>query len=183
MTSRGFDALERALNTRGESGPEVYVHVGEGGALDKEVLRIGKAKYGVIDRWINQGWGHQSTFLWSTGEEKRYARYAEKYPNYLAFFASLSDIDTQLHILSCPEGSMNQSEKSLITYFYPVWESYKKTIKTYLEKNPETWQKIAKYGGAREIVKSQRSGEAPFSERMPDALDFTDQTKRKWTGY
>jgi len=183
MTSRGFEALGHELRSPDKSGPEVYVHVVDGGALDRQVLRIGKAKHGVIDRWIKQGWGHRSTFLWAIGGDQRYGRYAEKYPNYLAFFASLSGIDTKLHILSCSDNTMNECERSLITYFCPVWESYKDVIKKYLEKNPEARQHISKYGGAKETIEGQRNSEVPLGRRVPDALDFAENTKRRWDAF
>jgi hypothetical protein len=181
MTPSGFDAFSRKITASNKKKTQVYVHVCDEGVLNHKVLRIGKAKNGVIDRWINQSWGHGNTFLWSIGETKRYARYADQYPNYLAFFACLTGLKTKLHIRSCkPTESMNQIEKNMIRYFNPIWESYKKSVKRYFEQNPETKQSVAEYGGAKRAIISQRNGKPLFSPPIPDVLDFSDTTSRQW---
>jgi hypothetical protein len=181
MTPNGFEDFRCKIESLNQKIAQVYVHVCDEGILNHEVLRIGKAKNGVIDRWIKQSWGHGNTFLWSIGESKRYDSYADKYPNYLAFFANLTGLNTKLHILSCESiESMNQIEKDMIKYFCPIWESYKKSIKRYFNQNPEIKQPIAKYGGAKRAIISQRNGEPSFSQFIPDVSDFSGTTARKW---
>ena len=181
MTSQGFDNLKYELESINQRAPQIYVHVCAEGTLKNEVLRIGKAKYGVIDRWIKQGWGHGNTFLWSIGKSKHYASHADKYPNYLAFFACLKGLETKLHVLSCESiESMNQIEKDMIKYFHPIWESYKKSIKQYFKQNPEIKQPISKYGGAERAIISQRNGVSSLSQFIPDVSNFNGSTARKW---
>ena len=115
MTPKGFFTLEHNLESSKQEGPQIYVHKGLEGPLKNKILRVGKAKKGAIDRWINQTWGHRNTFLWSIGESRRYASYAKKYPNYLLFFAGLFELRTKLYVFSCQSiEAMNRNEKNLI---------------------------------------------------------------------
>ena len=181
MTPVGFEKLENELSTLGNPGPQVYVHVFHGGYRDQEIIRIGKAKHGVIDRWINQGWGHKSTFMWSIGEEKRYASYAERYPNYLAFFAGLSGVNTELNVLSCELDRMNKLEKYLIQQYYPLWESYKRSIKPYLDQNPMTRKRLSEYGGAFNLIEDQRKSETSTArQQLIDVLGIRNKSHQKW---
>ena len=76
LTPEGFDKFKHEINSLNQKVAQVYVHVCDEGPLNHEVLRIGKAKHGVIDRWVKQSWGHGNTFLWSIGESERYESYA-----------------------------------------------------------------------------------------------------------
>ena len=161
MTPSGFDNFRREIMASNHKKAQVYVHVCDEGILNQKVLRIGKARNGVIDRWVNQSWGHGNTFLWPLGETKHYESYADKYPNYLIFFACLIGLKTKLHVISCEStGSMNQIEKDMIQSLGPIWERYKKSIRWYFERNPETKQPIAEWGGAKKAILSQRNGES-----------------------
>lgn len=182
MTPSGFDQFKQELVFLNQKKPQVYVHVCNEGILNNEVLRIGKAKNGVIDRWIKQSWGHGNTFLWSIGESERYASYAARYPNYLAFFASLTGLNTKLYVLTCESTeSMNQTEKDLIKYFHPIWESYKKTIRNYFLQYPESKLPISNYGGARKEILRQRNETPPLSlAAIPDVTNSSGTATRKW---
>jgi hypothetical protein len=173
MTPNGFEDFRFKIMFLNKKMAQVYVHVGDEGILNHKVLRIGKAKHGVIDRWVEQSWGHRNTFLWSIGKSKKFAHHADRYPNYLLFFACLTGLNTKLHILPCEsEESMKRIEKEMIKHRDPIWERYKKQIKEYFDQNPENIQPIAKYGGALRAIISQRNGEPLLSPNIPDVFDF-----------
>ena len=182
MNEKGFSNLNDYLAGQGGNKPQVYVHVLNEDKQSGNVLRIGKAKNGVIDRWIKQSWGHQSTFLWSIGSDKRYASYALRYPNYLAFFASLSEKRTRLYFLSCELDEMNRIEKELIHHFFPVWESYKKTIKKYLLQNPTTRENLSEYGRALDIIETCRTYHSEYPQSILDATNNSYRSKLMWAG-
>jgi len=181
MTASGFVTFKHEITSLNQNDPQVYIHVCNEGILKNEVLRIGKAKKGVIDRWIKQSWGHGNTFLWSIGESESYASYADSYPNYLAFFAGLTELNTKLYVLTCESTeSMDQIEKDMIKHFNPIWENYKKTIKSYFKQNPDIKQTIAKYGGARKAIIRQRNEGSSPSLTIPDVTKFSGKAARKW---
>ena len=90
MTKSGFHNFTNEVISANERKPQIYIHVCVDEILQNEVLRIGTATNGIIERWIKSGSGHGSTFLWSIGESQKYKSYAKDYSNYLIFFAELN---------------------------------------------------------------------------------------------
>ena len=177
MTKSGFSNFSDEIISLNQIKPQVYVHVCVDNILHNEVLRIGKAANGIVDRWINNNSGHGSTFLWSIGESKQYKSHAKRYPNYLIFFAGLTELNTKLYIFTCvSKEEMNDIEKELIRYFNPVWEKYKKSIKDYFQMNPNIQEQIIPCGGALKTIDNQRK--KPFSDNknIPDTINFHSNT-------
>jgi hypothetical protein len=183
MTRQGFAALKIAL--KDEVGkPQVYVHIGNEGPLQNQVLRIGTGKNGTRTRWYATS-GHEATFLWSIGESDRYKNYAFKYPDYLAFFAGLSGLDTKLCVITCDTpDKMLELEKGMIkknqpNTYYPVWEAYRDEInKRYFGVHPQYRSQFSDYGGALNLLDQQRNDLNPLDVPVPDVLDF--HSGRKW---
>jgi hypothetical protein len=181
MTPKGFSILKHNFETSIQKAPQVYVHKGLDGPLKNKILRVGKAKKGAIDRWFNQTWGHSSTFLWSIGESRRYASYAKKYPNYLLFFAGLFELRTKLYVFSCQSiEDMNQIEKIIIHNFCPVWESYKKNIKSYFTYNPVMKENASKYGIAKSLISNQRKENMILLQGIPDVIQYSFIEQKEW---
>lgn len=169
MTEFGFSIF--AKNISNQIKPQVYIHVSVDEKFPNQVLRIGKAKNGIMERWINGNFGHKNTFLWSIGKLDKYKRYASQYPNYLIFFAGLLGIKTELHVFDCnTEESMRKQKKELIEEYSPIWENYafKKNIK-FQQKYKTYLDDISKYGGALEIITTQRNNR---DNNFPDVLTF-----------
>ncbi len=171
MTKSGFDNFSNEIISLNEVRPQVYVHVSIDKILQNEVLRIGSAKNGIIQRWISGTNGHGSTFLYSIGESERYKNEAIKYQNYLIFFAELKDLNTKLYILNCEtDESMKNTEKELIKYFNPIWEQFKKPIKDYLKINQNIKESATPCGGAIQIINKD------FND-IPNIINFKSNTK------
>ena len=138
MTEQGFKHLGNEISILNQIKPQVYIHVCEEGVLKNKVLRIGKAESGIYQRWVKAKNGHRATFLWATGDSEMLGhKNAERYPEYLLFFASLSGLKTKIYALTCQadfKGKMTAraSEKALIGYFSPMWEDLKICTKTLL---------------------------------------------------
>ena len=172
MTKQGFDSFNDKIASLDESKTQIYVHVSIDTILQNEVLRIGSAKNGVVERWIKGTNGHGSTFLYSIGESERYKNSARKYQNYLIFFAELKGLNTKLYVLDCETTeSMKNIEKELIKYFNPIWEQFKKPIKIYLEENQNIKESASLCGGAIKIINKNFSN-------IPNILHFTSH--KKW---
>ena len=171
MTKVGFDNFKDNVISVNERKPQVYVHISIDEILQNEVLRIGTATNGIIDRWIKSASGHGSTFLWSIGESQKYKSYAKDYPNYLIFFAELKNINTKLYILNCEtKESMLNVEKELIKYFNPIWEQFKKQIRNYFKINQDMKKLAIPCGGAIEIINKD------FND-IPNIINFKSNTK------
>lgn len=99
MTVDGFEQVSNAMKIANKNNPQVYIHVGDQGAIENQVLRIGKAESGAYLRWMSSTNGHKNTFYWSIGESEKYKiSNAENFANYLLFFASLVNLMTKLFI-------------------------------------------------------------------------------------
>ena len=172
MTKSGFDNFTNEVISFNERKPQVYVHVSIDKILQNEVLRIGSAKNGIIQRWIKGTNGHGSTFLYSIGESERYKNEANRYPNYLIFFAELKNLNTKLYILNCEtDKSMKNIETELLEYFNPIWEQFKKPIKDYLKINPNIRESVIPCGGAIQIINKDFNN-------IPNIINF--KSTRKW---
>ncbi len=181
MTEDGFETFRNEVSALNEISPQVYIHVSDDDVLKNKVLRIGKAKNGVIDRWINQSSGHGSTFLWSIGKSIRYASYAKRYPNYLTFFAGLFELNTKLYVLNCESiEDMNQVEKDMIQHFSPLWENYKKPIRDYFNIHPAIKELMSTYGGAQNEIMRQRNNVSTSTELIPDVITFNNIDTKTW---
>jgi hypothetical protein len=171
MTKQGFDNFSDKIISLNESRAQIYVHVSIGTILPNEVLRIGSAKNGIVERWVKGTNGHGSTFLYSIGESERYKNSARKYQNYLIFFAELKGLNTKLCVLDCKTTeSMKKIEKELIKYFNPIWEQFKKPIKIYLKENQDIKETASLCGGAMEIINKNFSN-------IPNILNFNSHIK------
>lgn len=171
MTKQGFDNFSDKIISLNESRAQIYVHVSIDTTLQDEVLRIGSAKNGIVERWIKGTNGHGSTFLYSIGESKRYKNSAKKYQNYLIFFAELKNLNTKLYVLDCETTeSMKNLEKELIKYFNPIWEQFKKPIKLYLKENQDIKVTASLCGGAIQIINKNFNN-------LPNILNFNGRIK------
>lgn len=197
MSPNGFEIITNILKSNNEESPQVYVHVGSEGNLENQVLRIGTAQNGVHNRWITSSNGHKNTFLWSIGKGDGYKKgNAEKYPNYLLFFASLFQLKTKLYVYSFPSGDKaKECEDALIDYYGPIWERYfvlsgKKRdfpklagnfpILTGSNKNRNIVASVARLGGALKVIEKQRNGNIPFSQPIQDSVDMNMRSLRTW---
>ena len=173
MTKSGFSSFSNEIISLNQRKPQIYVHVSVDNILHNEVLRIGRAKNGIIDRWIKSGSGHRSTFFWSIGKSEQYKSNAKRYPNYLIFFAGLKELNTKLYILNCEsEESMNDIERELIEYFNPIWEQFKQPIRVYFTKNPNIKELTIPCGGSAGIINNQRKKQFSENEQIPDVINF-----------
>ncbi len=171
MTKSSFDTFTNKILDLNEIKPQVYVHICVDEILQNEVLRIGTATNGIVDRWIKSSSGHGSTFLYSIGKSQKYKNYAKKYPNYLIFFAELNNINTKLYVLNCEtKESMLTIEKELVKFFNPIWEQFKKPIKDYLRKNQNIKESTTQCGGALYIVNKHFNN-------IPNIINFKSNIK------
>jgi hypothetical protein len=158
MNKVGFDIFSNEVIALNETIPQIYVHISIDKNFEKEILRIGSAKNGIINRWIKSTNGHASTFLYSIAESERYKKYASKYSNYLLFFAELKNLNTKLYVLDCQTSEFMKSyEKELIKYFNPIWEQFKQPIKKYLKENPYIREQVLCSGGVMQIIENNLS--------------------------
>jgi len=172
MTKFEFEDFTNKIIFLNEVRLQIYVHVSVDKILQNEVLRIGTATNGIINRWIKSSSGHGSTFLWSIGESYKYKSYAKDYPNYLIFFAELKNINTKLYVLNCEtKESMLNIEKELIKYFNPIWEQFKKPIRNYFKINQDIKKLVIPCGGAIKIINKD------FND-IPNIINF--KSNRKW---
>jgi hypothetical protein len=176
MTEQGFVHFGNEDGILNQRKPKVYIHVCDEGVLKNKVLRIGKAESGIYQRWVKAKNGHRARFLWATGDSELYGhKNAERYPEYLLFFASLYGLKTKIYTLTCQadfEGKMTAqaSEKALIGYFSPMWEDLKKLYKNFVD--PDNRQSVTALGGSIAAIRMQRSGEMIFSKQIPDLIDL-----------
>ena len=175
MTKKGFDDFSDEIISLNKSKAQIYVHVSVDTVFQNEVIRIGSAQNGIINRWIKNTNGHGSTFLYSIGESERYKNSAKKYQNYLIFFAELNTLKTKLYVLDCETiEAMKNIEKELIKYFNPIWEQFKKQIKIYLKENQDIKVTASLCGGAIEIVNKNLNS-------IPNILNFNSHIKWQQT--
>ncbi len=172
MTKSGYDIFSNEIKKLNETNPQIYIHIFIDNNLKRNILRIGSAKNGIINRWIKSSNGHGSTFLYSIGESERYKNSATRYPNYLIFFAELHTLKTQLYVLNCKDDiSMKNIEKELIKYFNPTWEQFKKVIKEYLESHIDIRIQASKFGGALGVLNEENS--------LPNIKDYSSDKEWK----
>ena len=137
---------------------------GKGSFLDgsPRILRIGRAKNGIRDRWIVKGNGHRATFEWATGDSEKYTiENAVVYQNYLLFFASLFGMSTKLFTITFPKNDdgfneMQKVETHLIAIHNPFWEWFRPKFRTIAEKH--NLSGLHEYGGALKSIKANTSG-------------------------
>jgi len=170
MTKSGYAIFSNEVQILNKVQTQVYVHVYIDEYSQKNILRIGRAKNGILNRWIKSSNGHGSTFLYAIGESERYRNSATRYPNYLLYFAELYNLNTQLYVLDCENNEiMKNIEQELIKYFNPAWEQFKKPIKNYLELNTDIKNKVTFSGGAIKVLNQKNN--------IPDIKEFTSNLK------
>ena len=169
MTKSGFDTFSNHILSLNQKKPQIYIHVSTDELLEGEVLGIGQAKNGIIDRWVKHNAGHGSTFLWSIGECKKYKGHAPRYPDYLIFFANMYNLNTKLYVLNCDsEEEFKHTKKELMNHFNPIWEKFKKEIKNYFQDNEELKKSASEYGHAIDII-NQKIKDMPNIKNMKSA--------------
>lgn len=189
MTTNGFEQASKDLMRLDSKKPQVYIHVGAEGAFDNQILRVGKGADGAYKRWMRDTNGHKNTFLWAIGESKKYKNSAQRYPNYLLFFASLAGLKTKLYLLTYKDiGDAENQESALTKHYDPIWEQLKRLPKSnsnypYLttqKRNEEVAALASGFGGALEIIEQQRSGRSPFSHPIQDLVKMEMRSLRSW---
>lgn len=190
MSPEGFAAMSAELKKAHRRTPQIYVHVGTEGKLKNQVLRIGRAKNGTYNRWMQAGNGHQNTFFWAIGESDRYSQInAADYPNYLLFFAGLFDQKTKLYVIDVNEDDMVDGEQTLIEEYRPIWEQYRDTLKfskqypTLTGKNRDQGivDAVAKLGAARRLIFEQRKLSNDLANKLPDVMSLGLRSAKEWS--
>jgi hypothetical protein len=189
MTPEGFDKVSSELKEAHRRTPQIYIHVGVEGNLKNQVLRIGRAKNGTYNRWMQSGNGHKNTFFWSIGESDSYTqKNAADYPNYLLFFASLFNQSTKLYVIDVNQDDMAAKETELIREYKPIWEQYRDTLR-YSNKYPTLTGKnrnqaivdaVAKLGAARRLIFAQRKLSDDSAKKLPDVVNLGLRSGKEW---
>ena len=189
MSQEGFVKVSSELKEMHRRSPQIYVHVGVEGVLKNQVLRIGRAKNGTYNRWMQTGNGHKNTFFWSIGESDRYGqRNAEAYSNYLLFFAALFNQKTKLYVIDVNEEEMSAKEDELIREYNPIWEQYRSLLKspkhypTLTGKNRDLAivDAVAKLGAARQLIFAQRKLSDGSAKKLPDIVNLKLRSEKEW---
>ncbi|NND00002.1 MAG: DUF2726 domain-containing protein [Gammaproteobacteria bacterium] len=190
MSPEGFAKLSSELKAVHGGAPQVYIHVGAEGELKNQVLRIGRAKNGTYNRWMQAVSGHKNTFFWAVGESDGYTRKnAVKYSNYLLFFAALLNQKTKLYVIEVEAENMLAKEKELIKEYTPVWEQFRDTLKNSEEyptltgknKNLAIVNAVAKLGAAQRLIFAQRKLSDDSAKKLPDVLSLGLRSEKEWS--
>jgi len=191
MSAEGFAKVSAELKRLHKRTSQIYVHVGVEGDLKNQVLRIGRAKNGVYNRWMQAGNGHKNTFFWATGASDSYTqRNADEYANYLLFLGALYDQKTKLYVIDVAESSMLAREKELIKEYSPIWEQFRDTLKysknyptlTGKDKDLAVIRAVAKLGAATRLIVSQRNLGDDISKKLPDIISLGIRSLKEWSG-
>lgn len=190
MSQEGFVKVSSELKEAHRRTPQIYVHVGVEGGLKNQVLRIGRAKNGTYNRWMQTGNGHKNTFFWSIGVSDHYGqKNAEAYSNYLLFFAALFNQKTKLYVIDVKEEEMSDKEVELINEYNPIWEQYKSLLKsskhypTLTGKNRDLTiaNAVAKLGAARQLIFAQRKLSDGSAKKLPDIVSLEIRSEKEWS--